>query len=463
MKRISFLFAILLMRLAAADLKSLPLEELRQRMSEDDSSALIEMAHRQLAGDVMPFDQDFVLKTFTKGSAAGIARAHSGLADCHMWGVGMRKDTAQVVKLLEMAAEQGDPRGTYRLGWYYYTGMLVARDKSRGLELIRKASGLGWLDADVGLARLALTGAGVSQDQNTGLSQLQKLAEEKGSSHAAMTLGDFYRGTLDEDAKKDLHLAKKYFLLAAEKNHAAALVALGDLALGNGNKEAEKAAKLEAAAWFRKAIARNSGEGMFKLGSIQMRDTVVRQEGEDWYQLLLDADRVGYGPATLRLAQIHNHAPGYFFRDLDWKKSADFYERWMQENPHEWYCTYTAMEKLLEMYYEGGLGLKRDFGKCLQLAQSHLNDNTWAAAYAGRILLHPDAPLGKTREHFIRGYACLLKSRASWKEQGHKIYWLSDEALFVLRSRHGMTRDEVAQAEKLFKEGFPNNQTPLLP
>lgn len=457
------LFSILGMRLAGDDLGNLALDELRDRISKDDPSAQLEMAERQLAGEVMPLDQDFVLRTFTQGSAKGIARAHSGLADCHMWGVGMRKDTRKVVKLLEMAAEQGDPRGTYRLGWYYDTGLLVTRDQTRGLELIREASRLGWQDADVGLARLALTGAGVSQDQSGGLSQLQKLAEEQGSSYAAMTLGDFYRGTIDKNAKKDLSLAKKYFLLAAEKNHGPAMVALGDLALGNGDRETGKAAKQEGADWYRKAIARNSGEGRCKLGSMQMRDTAVRQEGEDWYQLLLDADRVGHGPATLKLAQIHYHAPGYFFRDLDWKKSAGFYERWLLENPQESRDPRAAVERLLEMYFEGGLGLERDFGKCIQIAQAYLNDNTWAAAYAGRVLLHPDAPMGKTREHFIRGYACLLKSRALWKTWRHQLYWLSDEALFVLRSRHGMTRDEVARAEELFKEGFPNTRTPLLP
>jgi len=444
------------MQLSGSDSQNLTVSELRNRMSKDDLPAMVEMAHRQLIGEVMPFEQEFVLKAFTKGSEAGIARARSGLADCHMWGVGMRRDTSQVMELLEMAAEQGDPLGTYRLGWYCCHGVLLKQDFERGLKLIRKASGLGSLDADAGLARLTLTGYGVPKDESAGLSQLRSLAEERGSSQAAMILADFYRGKFAEGAKQDPVLATKYLLMAGEKNHAGALVALGDLAM-------EKSDRQGAANCYRKAIARNSGEGMYKLGSMQMRDASVRMEGEDWYQLLLAADAVGHGPATLKLAQVNYHAPGYTFRDLDWKKSAGFYERWIAENPGEWRDQYMAVEKLLEMYFEGGLGLDRDFNRCIVIAQPQLDYNVWAAAYAGRVLLHQDAPLGNTREHFIRGYACLLKSRVLWKMQQQKIYWLSDEALFVLRSRHGMTREEVARAEELVQQGFPNPRTPLLP
>ncbi len=463
MRRVFFFLVILAFRLVGAELENLPIEELRDRVAKNDSFAKIEMAHRQLVGSVMPFDQGFVLKTFAEGSAAGIAGAHTGLADCHMRGVGMKRETGQVIKLLEMAAKQGDPRGTFRLGWYCCNGILVNRDTARGIELIRQASELGLLDADAGLARLALTGIGLPKDQPTALAQLQTLADEKGNTHAAMTLGDFYRGKIVERVKKDLVLAKKYFSMAAEKNHSGALAAMGDLVLGEKGWDANKATKLEGAKWYRLAIARNSGEGMCNLGNMLMRDTSIRQPGEDWYQLLLDADAVGYGPATLRLAQVNYHAPGYYFRDLDWKKSAEFYERWITENPRERQDIFSAVEKLLEMYFEGGLGLERDFSKCVQIAQRHFDQNTWAAAYAGRVLLHPEAPMGNSREHFIRGYACLLKSRELWKVRGHRMYWLSDEALFVLRSRHGLTRAEVARAEELFEQGFPNNHTPLLP
>lgn len=448
-------FLLLIMRLSGADLGSVPEAELRGLVAKKDLPAMIELADRQLFGKIMPFDQAFVLKTFQQGSEAGIARAHSGLALCYMWGVGMRKDLTPTPKLLEMAAKQDDPVGTYRLGLYHYYGTLMPRDQKQGMTLIENAIALGCEDAEVALARLSLIGDGIPKDQKDGLARLQRLADEKANPQAALILGDFHRGINSNEGRKDLALAKKYLLMAAEKNHAGAMVALGDMAMSNGGWDGKKPAKMEGEAWYRKAIARNSGDGMLKLAKMQQRDQTARQPGEDWYQLLLDADRVGHGPATQYLAEVNYHAAGYTYRDLDWSKTAYFHHKYIKDD-YGGGNLHSSLHRLYEIYFEGGLGLDRDYKKCLEIAQPYFDYCDMANAYAGRILLHPDAPLGKTREHFIRGYACMLKAKAM---QSH----ISDDALFVLRSRHGMTREEVSRAEELVRSGFPNPETPLLP
>jgi TPR repeat protein len=441
---------LMVMRLSGADLESLSEEELRARAAKDDLPAKIELAHRQLYGRVMPFDQKFVLETFRRGSEAGIARAHTGLANCHRWGVGMAYDDKPLRGLLEKAAEMGDAEGTFQLGTFHLKTATDASEAQRGVELIRKAAGMGWADADAYLANLMLTGGVVPPDKQAGLAKLHALAEKNGNAQAAVYLAFHYR-----EVAKDPKNADKFFRIAASQNHAAALIALGDKAMNNGGWKGNKAARQEGAEWYRKAIARNSGEGMRKLAMMQMRDTSVRKKGEDWYQLLLAADRVGHGDATLKLADVNYHAAGYTYRDLDWSKTAHYDRKYLAEwrgtsHPH------IAIHRLLEMYFEGGLGLDRDFAKCLEIAQPYFDYCDVAAAYAGRILLHPDAPMGKTREHFIRGYACMLKAKSMHNH-------ISDDALFVLRSRHGMTREEVARAEELFRSGFPNPETPLLP
>lgn len=443
-----------------AGLESLSEQELRARAATDDLPAEVELAHRQLRGMIMPFDQKFVLETFRRGSEADIASAHTGLALCHSWAVGMPydNDPTQSLLLFEKAAEMGDSEGTYRLGIIYHKTLVRAQGPQRGLDMIRKAAGMGSDDALAYLAECMLTGDGVPQDVQAGLTKLLALEEEKGNRQAAVALAFHYR-----DRARDPKNADKYFRIAAAKNHTAAFIALGDKVLGSKPWEAGKAAKQEGAEWYRKAVARNSAEAMRKLGGLQVRDTTVRKEGEDWYQLWLDADSKGDEIATFKLAEIHYHAPGYFFRDLDWSKSAAFYERYLSRNPRDYKNVYLAVDRLLEMYFNGGQGLERDFKKCLVIAQGHLDLNPAASAYAGRILLHPDAPMGKSREHFIRGYACMLRSRAVWKMQRAALYWISDDALFVLRSRHGMTQAEVARAEELFRQGYPNPETPILP
>lgn len=446
-----------------ADPQGLPEAELRSLVAKDDVPAMVELAFRIHDGEVMPFDVLFVVEAFKRGSEADITRAHVGLALCHRSGLVTPPDPAAVPVLLRKAADRKDPRGTYELGRCYLQGSLLPRDEREGVELIREAGRLGLETADVMLAALALTGDGVERNTEQALQQLRHHAVEKGSAFAATCLGFWHLGKYDDQMKRDPKLAKKYLLMAAEKNHAGAFVALGDMAMNNGGWNGNKAARQEGAKWYRLGVARYSAEAMRKLGSMQMRDTLVRKEGEDWYQLLLDADRLGDGVAADKLSEIHYHAPGYYFRDLDWKKSAFFGEKALASGDLEWNQAYMTVERLLKLYYEGGMGLERDFGKCLEIAQPHFENNKWAAAYAGRILLHPDAPMGRSREHFIRGYACLLKSRELHRIYKHTIYPFSDEAMFVFRSRHGMTREEIARAEELFRQGFPNPKTPLLP
>ena len=433
------------------------------QLAKADLPAMVELAHRQLIGEVMPFDQKFVLDTFRRGSEAGIAAAHTGLSNCYSWSVGMDYDCMPVDEkpirqLLEKAADMGDANGTYLLGKYLIDTCLRHGTHERAMALLDKAVSMGSVDAEAFLAVCILDGNYVEQDTEAGLAKLRVLVEEKSNTLAAVYLGHYHRNTV-----RDFKTAEKYFLIAAEKNHAGAMVALGDMVLGNKPWEARKDKKLQGADWYRKAIARNSAEAMRKLGGLQVRDTTVRKEGEDWYQLWLDADRKGDSTATFELAEIHNHAPGYFFRDLDWSKSAAFYEKYLVRNPRVDGSSYSAVERLLELYGSGGHGLKRDFRKCLEIALPYIDFNTSAAACVGRILLHAEAPMGKTREHFIRGYACLLKSRELSKYHEQDLYLISDEALFMLRSRHGMTQEEVKQAEALLKKGYPNRKTPILP
>ncbi len=452
------------MPLFGAGLRDVSVEELKVRSAQNDVQAMVELASRIFDGQIMPFDQAFVLKAFTLGAENGFPRAYTGLADCHAMGIGMQRDNTKVAALLQKAADAEDPLGMFRMGVSLFDGDYFPRDREKGLALIRKSSAAGCVNADALLARLALTGLGVPKDRPAALAQLKSLAEEKGCADAAVFLGEFHRGTIDTTVKKDLGLAKKYFLIAAKTNHAAAFNALGDMEMAKGGWEGKKAPRQEGAKWYRQAIARNSAEGMRKLGLMQMRDTLVRKPGEDWYQLLLNADRLFDDTATLKLALINYHAPGYLFRDLDWTKTAHF-DQVVVKNSPSYQQTHESIHRLLEIYYEGGHGLDRDFVKCLEIAQPHLGDCEMANAYAGRILLHPDLPMGATREHIIRGYACLLKNRLirAYGESDNGLWRISDEALFVLRSRHAMTREEVARAEQLVRDGFPNSETPLLP
>lgn len=435
---------------AAPELWKASEKELRAA-AKDSLPAAVELAMRQLDGRISSLDKDFVFKTFQRGSEADITLAHTGLALCYLGGVGVEYNEKPVIDLLERAAAKEEPRAMFRLG------VIVSRMErnqggpGRGLELLRKSAQKGNPNAQAELALQQFLQTSTAADEARAVAELQKLADEKKNADAAYLVGQYYRG----EGKKNPELAKKYLRMAAEKNHPGAMVALGDVAMGNKGWEGNKQARKEGSEWYRKAAARNFGSGMRKLAMMQMRDTSVRKPGEDWYQLLLDAVKTGDGEATLQLAKIHYHAPGYVFRDLDWSKSAYYHEKFIRDGRGTT-DFHVSLHALFELYYKGGFGLDRNYDKCLELAVEYMDQCHMAPRYAGLILLRPDAPKGNTREHFIRGYACMLK----YQQMEGKT---DEHTLFLLRSRHGMTRDEVARAERMFSDGFPNSRTPLLP
>jgi TPR repeat protein len=447
-----FLIHVLLTSHAVAEFAGIPDDVLRQR---DDLPALVELAARQLYGASVEMDQAFILETFRKGSEAGIPRAHTGLADCHLLGVATERDFARTIPLYQLAEKGGDPLGTLRLGENTLMGQGIPRDPARGIELIRKASGLGMKNADAVLALRTLLGEGLPPDRDAGLRRLHELAEQDGTALAAFFLGQFYRGDFAKD-DHDLAKAVRFFEIGAEKNHAASMVALGDFEKKSKKGSGQTDPKVAAADWYRRAVRRNSGDAMFKLAKMQQSNTKMRAKDEDWYQMLLDADRVGNIMATQYLGELHYHANGYTYRDLDWTKSAYYHHKYLN-NDQDTSQRHISLNHLMEIYFEGGFGLKRDYGRCMEIAQDRVSSWSPAGYYAGRILLHAEAPMGATREHFIRGYACLLKSKTLEKSP------VTDEILFILRSRHGLTREEVARAEELVRDGFPNRNLPILP
>ena len=338
--------------------------------AKDSLPAAVELAMRQLDGRISSLDKDFVFKTFQRGSEADITLAHTGLALCYLGGVGVEYSEEPVIALLEKAAAKEEPRAMFRLGVIVSRMERKQGGPGRGLELIRKAAQKGNPNAQAELAVQKLLGISAEPDEAGGLAELQKLADEKKNADAAYLVGQYYRG----EGKKNPELAKKYLKMAAEKNHPGAMVALGDVAMGKGGWEGNKQARKEGSDWYRKAAERNFGSGMRKLAMMQMRDTSVRKPGEDWYQLLLDADKAGDGEATLQLAKIHYHAPGYVFRDLDWSKSAYYHEKFIRDGrgTTDYHVSLHALLNCITKADSGSIGTTRNASNWLW--------NTWMNA-----------------------------------------------------------------------------------
>jgi hypothetical protein len=84
--------------------------------------------------------------------------------DMLAWGVCVDANPARGIYFMHQAADQGLAAGLEQLGRYYSQGKLVQQDKDRGVILLREASVLGHLKAQIQLAELFIEGYGSPYD-----------------------------------------------------------------------------------------------------------------------------------------------------------------------------------------------------------------------------------------------------------------------------------------------------------
>ncbi len=84
------------------------------------------------------------------------------------------------------AAEEGDVEAQFELGWCYFHGIVISKDKTMGIKWIRKAAENGSKSAICELGTCYLEGDGIAQDKMEAVKWLLK-ASEKGS-----TSSDYY-------------------------------------------------------------------------------------------------------------------------------------------------------------------------------------------------------------------------------------------------------------------------------
>jgi TPR repeat protein len=84
--------------------------------------------------------------------------------DMLAWGVCVDANPERGIKFMHLAAQQGLSAGLEQLGRYYSQGKLVQQDKERAVVLLREASVLGHLNAQIQLAELFIEGYGSPYD-----------------------------------------------------------------------------------------------------------------------------------------------------------------------------------------------------------------------------------------------------------------------------------------------------------
>jgi TPR repeat protein len=123
----------------------------------------------------------------------------------------------EAAKWLTKSAEQGYPNALFILGFYYYGGLGVTKDRKETVKLWTKAAEQGFALAQSSLGNRYALGDGVTQDYMEAVKWYKKAAEQ-GVASTQFRLGSCYAN--GEGVTKDMKEAVKWWTKAAEQGDA---------------------------------------------------------------------------------------------------------------------------------------------------------------------------------------------------------------------------------------------------
>ena len=133
------------------------------------------------------------LDEWTKAAQAGDARAQYGLGYLYQFGLGTDPDNSQALDWYQKAAAQKEPDALFALGLMFESGRAGKRDIPKALALYRQAAETGHSpESEYALGRVYLRGqGGVARDEKEAFIWIDKAAHE-GQPGAQYLLGEAY-------------------------------------------------------------------------------------------------------------------------------------------------------------------------------------------------------------------------------------------------------------------------------
>uniref|UniRef100_A0A7N6AYN7 Fibronectin type-II domain-containing protein n=1 Tax=Anabas testudineus TaxID=64144 RepID=A0A7N6AYN7_ANATE len=117
--------------------------------------------------EFLPQNNETALQYFKKASDLGNPVGQSGLGMAYLYGRGVQVNYELALKYFQKAAEQGWVDGQLQLGTMYYNGIGVKRDYKQALKFFNLASQAGHILAFYNLAQMHATGTGVMRSCHT--------------------------------------------------------------------------------------------------------------------------------------------------------------------------------------------------------------------------------------------------------------------------------------------------------
>lgn len=190
-------------------------------------------------------------KWYREAAELGNAKARFNLGYMYVHGFGVGQDYSEAVKLMRKAAEQRYAPAQRFLGMMYEDGIGVGQDYYEAVKLYREAVEQGYAPAQYLLGHMYENGFGVSQDYYEAVKLFRKAAEQ-GDASGQCNLGFMYEN--GRGVNQDYNEALKWYRMAAEKGDPEAQNNLGSMYYNGRGVAVDKA---EARKWWEKAAALN--------------------------------------------------------------------------------------------------------------------------------------------------------------------------------------------------------------
>ncbi len=177
------------------------------------------------------------VELYERSAGVGIGAAHTRLGDYYNFAIGpIRTDIDRAVTEYRAATELGDPAGMATLAFMHRLGRGVPRDTAEMIRLFEAAADTGYQFAQMALAQTYLTGEGVPGNADAALGipdpaaaiPLLAAAARAGNMEAALTLTRLYAEGA-EGVRPNAFARLRWTRSAAEAGHPPAIAALAFL------------------------------------------------------------------------------------------------------------------------------------------------------------------------------------------------------------------------------------------
>ena len=264
--------------------------------------------------------------------------------------IAVQDGNTKAKKVIRRLAEEGDPRGCFCLGLFYYHGTGYKRNDIKAFNWFSKGADQGDLDCLCYLGVICVEGNFDAESYEKGIDMIRESAE-KGSLYGQRFLAESYlKGIGIERSRTD---ALDWFQKCIDRNDTIAMRMLGE-AYMNGTifKDEEYAFKL-----FKRGAELKDSDCMFNLAYSYAKGFGTEVNEEESLRWLNEAARYGEVHACLKLADC------YYAPDMVEKDDAESF-RWMKKAKD---LGDKSAYYMLAGYYEKGTGTRKNPEKAFKI------------------------------------------------------------------------------------------------